>query len=143
MAGLVSDPSGIYTVSKHGVVGLSETLYHQLALRGAKLKVSVLCPGFVNTRIMDAARNRPAELQNESAERQVSPQEERIVQLMRQAIQAGMPPSQVADIVFKAIRDEKFYILTHPQWKEAIRSRMEDILQERNPTFVLVQESPT
>jgi hypothetical protein len=62
---------------------------------------------------------------------------------MRQAIQAGMPPSQVADIVFKAIRDEKFYILTHPQWKEAIRSRMEDILQERNPTFVLVQESPT
>jgi NAD(P)-dependent dehydrogenase (short-subunit alcohol dehydrogenase family) len=136
--GLVSSPGGIYTVSKHGVVALSETLYYQLTLGGAKLKVSVLCPGFVNTRIMDAARNRPAELQNDQAERKVSPQEERIVQFIRQATQAGMPPPQVADIVFKAIRDETFYILPHPQWKEAIRTRMEDILQERNPSAVPV-----
>ena len=138
IAGLVSGPGGIYSVTKHGVVALSETLYHQLALGGARLKVSVLCPGFVNTRIVDAARNRPAELQNEPAERKVSPQEETMLQFMRQAIQAGMPPHQVADIVFKAIRDETFYILPHPQWKEAIRARMEDILQERNPTFVPV-----
>ncbi len=138
MAGLVSGPGGIYSVSKHGVVALSETLYHQLALSGAKLKVSVLCPGFVNTRIMDAARNRPAALQNDRTEGKVSPQEERMLQFMRQAIQAGMPPHQVADIVFKAIRDETFYILPHPEWKEAIRARMEDILQERNPTVVPV-----
>ena len=46
-----------------------------------------------------------------------------------------MPPHQVADIVFQAIRDEKFYILTHPELKEAIRVRMEDILQERHPTY--------
>jgi hypothetical protein len=57
---------------------------------------------------------------------------------MRQAVQTGMPPQQVADIVFQAIRDEKFYILTHPQWKEAIRVRVEDILQERNPRLVPV-----
>jgi NAD(P)-dependent dehydrogenase (short-subunit alcohol dehydrogenase family) len=136
MAGLVSSPGGIYPVTKHGIVALSETLYHELTLRGAKLKVSVLCPGFVSTRIMDAARNRPAELQNESVEREVSPQEEAMVQFIRQAVQTGMPPHQVADIVFNAIRDEKFYILTHPEWKEAARIRMEDILQERNPTFV-------
>ena len=49
-----------------------------------------------------------------------------------------MPPQKVADIVFKAIRDETFYILTHPEWKEWIRVRMEDILQERNPTFIPV-----
>jgi len=138
LAGLVSGPGGIYSVSKHGVVALSETLYHELALRGAKIKVSVLCPGFVNTRIIDAARNRPAELQNEPAERNASPQEETMLQFMRQAIQAGMPPPQVADIVFKAIRDETFYILPHPEYKEAIRARMEDILQERNPTVVPV-----
>jgi hypothetical protein len=51
-------------------------------------------------------------------------------------VEAGMPPHQVADMVFKAIRDETFYILTHPELKEAIRVRMEDILQERNPTFI-------
>src|SRR5262249_7513453 len=60
MAGLISGPGvGAYKVSKHGVVTLSETLYHELAERGAKLKVSVLCPGIVNTRIMESARNRP------------------------------------------------------------------------------------
>jgi NAD(P)-dependent dehydrogenase (short-subunit alcohol dehydrogenase family) len=136
MAGLVSSPGGIYPVTKHGIVALSETLYHELTLNGTKLKVSVLCPGFVKTRIMDAARNRPTELQNEPAERDVSPQEEQIVQFVRQSVQAGMPPHQVADIVFKAIHDETFYILTHSEWKEGIRTRMEDILQERNPTFV-------
>ena len=136
MAGVVSSPGGIYPVTKHAVVALSETLYHELTLTGAKLKVSVLCPGFVNTRILEAARNRPAELQNEPAQRKASPQEEAVLQLIRQAVQAGMPPAHVADIVFQAIRDEKFYILSHPEWKEAIRTRMEDLLQERNPTFV-------
>jgi hypothetical protein len=53
---------------------------------------------------------------------------------MRQAVQAGMPPAQVADAVFKALREDQFYILTHPDWKERVRTRMEDILQERDPT---------
>ena len=137
MAGLTSGPGlGIYKVAKHGIVTLSETLYHELALRGAKIKVSVLCPGFVNTRILDSARNRPAQLQNDPAKESMSPNSGAVLQFMRQAVQAEMPPQQVADIVFQAIRDEKFYILTHPQWKEAIRVRMEDILQERNPTLV-------
>lgn len=135
LSGLVSNPGAMYPVTKHAVVALSETLYHELTLTGAKLKVSVLCPGFVNTRIMDAARNRPAELQQEPSQRKESPQVETILQIMRQGVQAGMPPPRVADIVFKAIRDETFYILTHPEGKEAIRTRMEDILQERNPTF--------
>ena len=140
MAGVVSSPGGIYPVTKHAIVALSETLYHELTLTGAKVKVSVLCPGLVNTRILDSARNRPADLQNEVVQRKASPEEEAVLQLMHQAVEAGMPPPQVADIVFKAIRDEKFYIFSHPEWKEAIRTRMEDVLQERNPTFAAAGE---
>jgi len=140
MAGVISSPGGIYPVTKHAIVALSETLYHELTLTGAKVKVSVLCPGLVNTRILDSARNRPADLQNEVVQRKASPEEEAVLQLMHQAVEAGMPPPQVADIVFKAIRDEKFYIFSHPAWKEAIRTRMEDVLQERNPTFARAGE---
>ena len=127
-------------MTKHGVVTLSETLYHELALRGAKVKASVLCPGFVNTQIMDSVRNRPARLQNDPTEEQLGPGSEALIQFMRQAVEAGMPPQQVADIVFEAIRDENFYILTHPELKEAIRVRMEDILQERHPTLIPILE---
>ncbi len=141
VAGLTSGPDlGIYKVTKQGVVTLSETLYHELALRGAKVKASVLCPGFVNTQIMDSFRNRPSRLQNVPAEEKMGPEGEALLQFMRQAMEAGMPPHQVADIVFQAIRDEKFYILTHPELKEAIRVRMEDILQERHPTFIPILE---
>ena len=139
IAGLTSGPGlGIYKVTKHGIVTLSETLYHELALRGAHIKVSVLCPGFVSTQILDSARNRPVQLQNDPTEERMGPESEAMLHFMRQAVQAGMPTHQVADIVFQAIRDETFYILTHPEWKEAIRVRMEDILQERNPTYVPV-----
>jgi len=139
IAGLTSGPGlGIYKVTKYGVVTLSETLYHELALRGAKIKTSVLCPGFVKTRIMDGARNRPARLQNDPAEVKMGPESVALIQFMLQAVEAGMSPEQVADIAFQAIRDETFYILTHPETKEAIRVRMEDILQERNPTFIPV-----
>ena len=135
MAGLISGPGlSIYKVTKHGVVTFSETLYHELTLTGAKIKVSVLCPGWVNTHILDSARNRPAELQNAPGEEVMKPGTEMMMQFARQAVASGMPPQQVADIVFQAIRDEKFYILTHPEWKGAVRARMEDILEDRNPT---------
>src|SRR5207253_1302564 len=90
MAGLTSGPGlGIYKVTKHGVVTLSETLYHELALRGSHIKVSVLCPGFVSTQIMDSARNRPVQLQNEPTEEHMGPDSEAMVQFMRQAVEAG------------------------------------------------------
>jgi short-subunit dehydrogenase len=138
MAGLISGPQiGIYKVTKHGVVSLSETLYHELALIGAKINVSVLCPGSVNTRIMDADRNRPPELQNDPAEEErimMRPEYQAVEQFIRQDLQAGMSRQQVADCVFNAIREAKFYIITHPDWKPAVQLRMEDILQERSPT---------
>jgi len=136
-AGLISHSGlGIYKVSKHGVVTLSETMALELAARGAKLKASVLCPEWVNTRIIDAERNRPQALQSALEEQHMSPEMAAMVQAMRQLIQAGLPASQVAEMVFDAIRQEKFYILTHPTTKQAVQLRMEDILQERMPTDI-------
>ncbi len=133
IAGLVSTPGlGVYNVTKHGVVTLSETLALELAQAGAKIKVSVLCPGWVNTRIMDSSRNRPAELQN-AHEPPITPEATTRAEAMRQLVMSGIPPEQVADNVFDAIRNEKFYILTHPHWKPLIQARMENILNERSP----------
>lgn len=135
VSGLVSGPGngwGIYRVTKHGVVTLSETLYYELAERGAKLKVSILCPGAVNTQIMEAERNRPVELQN--IKEITNPKVEQLWQTVRHEVQNGLSPQQVADEVFKAIRAEKFYIIIPPEEKQAIQKRMEDIILERNPT---------
>jgi len=135
IAGLLPyHPAAPYQVTKHAVVALSEHLYYSLAQRQAKVKVSVLCPGWVNTRIMDSWRNRPEALQNEPQAVPASPEQEAVVQSMRAAAEAGLPPRQVADQVFDAIRKEQFYILTHPELNAVIQQRMENILQQRNPT---------
>jgi len=127
-------PVAAYQVTKHAVVALSEQLYYSLAQRTAKVKTSVLCPGWVNTRIMDAGRNRPVELQNPVSDQPVSPALEAVIQSMSQAAEAGMSPKEVAEHVFSAIREDKFYILTHPEFNPAIQTRMENILQGHNPT---------
>lgn len=134
IAGLLPyHPGAPYQVTKHAVVALSENLYYSLAGTNAKIKASVLCPGWVNTQIMDSERNRPPELENEPLDESMSPEKEAIMQGMRQAAQAGMSPQQVADDVFKAIQAEQFYILTHTEFNPGIQKRMEDILQQRNP----------
>jgi NAD(P)-dependent dehydrogenase (short-subunit alcohol dehydrogenase family) len=135
MAGLLSGPfATIYNVTKHGVVTLSESLYQELALQNAPVTVSVLCPGFVKTNILDSDRNRPEQLQASE-----SPGDE-AAQAMRAAfrvfIDQGMPPTQVAEKVFNAVRDEQFYILPHPEFLAPLQTRMEDILAQRNPTMV-------
>jgi short-subunit dehydrogenase len=133
VAGLLS-PSGmsVYNVSKHAVVTLSETLYQDLALAQAKLKVSVLCPAFVATGIWNSARNRPSEL---SAGIDAD-EEKRRAEEVRTVLEKGkLTAADVADMVFAAIEAEKFYILTHPKIKAVIETRMQDILLERNPTF--------
>jgi NAD(P)-dependent dehydrogenase (short-subunit alcohol dehydrogenase family) len=136
-AGLIASSGlGIYKVSKHGVVTLSETLALELETRTAKIKTSVLCPFWVKTRIMEAERNRPESLQNTSGEQNIDPEMEAKLQAVQQFVQTGMAPSQVAEITFDAIREEKFYILTDSITKKAVQLRMEDILQERNPTDI-------
>ena len=133
LAGLVSVPwLGIYNVSKHAVVTFSETLYRELAATGASLKVSVLCPAWVSTRLADADRNRPADLQN--PEREKTAQERAVNQALRGFLDSGISTEQVADAVVEAVREERLYVLTHPESMEAVRTRMEDILEIRNPS---------
>jgi len=133
VAGLLSAPwAATYDVAKHGVVTLSESLYRELALTGSKIKVSVLCPAWVKTALMDGDRNRPSGLQNEAPDAAV-PQAAMMKQVFRHSVATGTDPAGIADIVLDAIRQERFYILPHPQWKEQVRARMEDILEERNP----------
>lgn len=134
VAGLLSGPFQIpYNVSKYGVVALSEGLYRELALVEAKIKVSVLCPGFVHTRIMESERNRPAELPLLP----VGEVEMQYAEMMRARVATGLAPAEVARQVFEAIRDERFYIITDPdEWKPFIRERMEDILSDRNPRLM-------
>ncbi|MCX6379797.1 MAG: SDR family NAD(P)-dependent oxidoreductase [Armatimonadetes bacterium] len=131
VAGLTSPPGmSAYSVSKHGVVNLSEILHHELTLIGANIKVSALCPGFVKTRILESERNRP----NGFAPVQDTSTPSAVREAIRQGVEAGMPPEEVASCVFEAIRQECFYILTHPEYKVAIRQRMEGILNERTPS---------
>ncbi len=135
IAGLLSAPwATTYNVAKHGVVTLSESLHRELALVGSALKVSVLCPGWVKTRLMDADRNRPAGLRNAPGVGGRRPQAAALEQAVRQLVSAGTNPAEIADHVIAAIRDERFYVLPHPQWKEQVRARMEGILEERNPS---------
>lgn len=130
--------NGPYGVSKHGVVALSEILYRELAERNSNIGVSVLCPGWINTRILDSARNRPAELQNKPEEDKKTLEDASFpasLQNARQCVTDGMPPSQVADLVFNALKESKFYIFPNAEpFKERIHARMEDIISGRNPT---------
>ncbi len=133
-AGLVSPPwMGIYNTTKHAIVALSETLHHELALTGTKIKVSVLCPAWVNTRLADADRNRPAELANEPVGGVAQP--DALKEAIRQLLKTGLTTEQIADSVLTAIRDEKLYIVAPPEVKDAVRTRMEDILEGRNPVY--------
>jgi NAD(P)-dependent dehydrogenase (short-subunit alcohol dehydrogenase family) len=118
-----------YTVSKHGVVALSEVLQNDLALIGSRIKVSVLCPGGVNTRIMTADRNRPAALTSDPHPAPRSPEVVELEARIREDMATeGTPPAQIALRVVDAIRAERFYVLPHPEVKEVIRTRLEGIL---------------
>lgn len=132
MAGLMTGgPMAPYAVTKHAVVALSESLYLTLQQRTPLVKVSVLCPGVARTNIFDCERNRPQELQNEPAP--IPPEMQAGRAAIEAVLAAAMPPEQIAAQVFKAIRNEQFYILTHPEWTEAIRLRMTRLLQGENP----------
>ena len=130
IAGLLPyHPSAPYQVTKHAVVALSENLRYSLAQGNVKLGVSVLCPGWVKTRIMDSQRNRPPELQNEPSSEPVSPERQALLESFHQAVETGMSPQEVADQVVRAIRNEQFWILTHPDWDSEIRGRIECALE--------------
>ena len=138
IAGLIAPPhQGIYNVTKHGVVAITETLYRELAEMGTQLKVSALCPSHVRTRIYDAERNRPAGASGPMP----TPALEAIWTEVDERYRdyGGMlSPEQIADRTFEAIRDERLYILTHPELNPMLAERTEAMIAGRNPMIVSV-----
>ena len=134
MAGLLNAPNmGIYNVSKHAVVALSETLYQDLALVTDQISASVLCPFFVPTGISQSHRNRPEDLTAADAKPTRS---QLIGQAMSdKAVGSGkVTATEVAQMVFDAIAANRFYIYSHPKALASVQVRMEDVMLGRNPT---------
>jgi short-subunit dehydrogenase len=96
--------------------------------------VSVLCPGLISSRIFESERNRPAELQNTASEAPLTPEQQALLKSVQELSQSAMRPEQCAELVFKAVQQDTFYILTEAKYKEDIHQRMENILQGRTPT---------
>ena len=131
MAGLLTPPNmGIYNVSKHAVVALTETLYQDLKLVTGQISASVLCPYFVTTGIHQSERNRPADMP--AAELTPS---QRIQQAMTdKATGSGkVSAADVANKVFDAIEHDQFYVFSHPKALGNVKSRMDAIVEIRNP----------
>jgi NAD(P)-dependent dehydrogenase (short-subunit alcohol dehydrogenase family) len=132
MAGLLNPPNmGVYNVSKHAVVSLSETLYQDLGLVTDQVGASVLCPFFVATGIGMSHRNRPAELGADK------PTKSQMIQqaMTGKAVGSGkVTAADVAQLVFDAIAKNQFYIYSHPKAIHSVQTRLEDVLQARNPT---------
>jgi NAD(P)-dependent dehydrogenase (short-subunit alcohol dehydrogenase family) len=137
VAGLVTATGGPYTVSKHGVVALSEMLFKDLKTRNAKVSASVLCPGWVDTKILESARNRPEELMpNALAQPAPTPRMEMVRKMVAEFVKNGMPPAEVASATFDAIRSDTFYIVpVDAKIAAAVEMRLEDIRLRRNPTM--------
>jgi NAD(P)-dependent dehydrogenase (short-subunit alcohol dehydrogenase family) len=133
IAGLVCPAFlGPYNVTKHAVVALSETLLADLAANGAKIGVSVLCPGWVKTRIHEADRNKPG-----AADEPADPAREALREVIAGFIAGGISPEPVAAAVAEAIRENRFWIRTHADMEPAVKARCEAILAGENPPLML------
>jgi len=134
IAGLIAAPFlGPYNATKQAVVAISETLFKDLQAVGAPIGVSVLCPGFVQTRIAESERNRP----QWAPDRNVQGAAE-VRDLVQSLVDGGITPTVVADRVIDAVRTNTFYILTHPELDGALTTRFDDILQGRAPSPTMI-----
>ncbi len=140
-AGLITAPNmGIYNVTKHAVVALSETLYQDLKLVKSRIGVSVLCPAFVPTGIAHSHRNRPAELANS-----VPPTPSMLAaqQASVKAVESGrISAPEIAELTFAAIDGGTFYIVPHAKILDIVQQRMTDVVSGQNPSdmFALTPE---
>jgi NAD(P)-dependent dehydrogenase (short-subunit alcohol dehydrogenase family) len=114
---------GPYNVAKHGVVALTETLYRELEADGSKVGATVLCPGMVDTRIVESDRNRPSDEQqsHETSAAEQEFQSGAAAQLKKR----GLDPDDVAQMVISAIRNNRFWIVTHPRWLDVLKERVD------------------
>lgn len=132
IAGLVAAPfMAPYSASKHGVVAIAETVHHELAMSAPHVKVSVVCPGWVRTRIAESERNRPADLAVEGDGGAGT------AAVLQSLLDTGMDPGAVADQVLAAVREERFWVLTHDDeadfWVDAVQRRLRSIGERTNP----------
>ncbi|MGZ6141924.1 MAG: SDR family oxidoreductase [Myxococcales bacterium] len=132
-AGLVSAPlMSVYNASKHAVVTLSETLFHDLRMAGSKVGVSVLCPAFVPTNISQSERNRPAALTRSAAP---TPSQIAARERSEKAVASGrLSAAEVARMTFEAVREDRFYVVTHRKILASVELRLQDLVAQRNPT---------
>ena len=133
LAGLIPGASA-YSVSKHGVLTLTEGLWHHLRAADANISASVLCPGFVNTQINEAERNRPSEFGDRI---EATPEQRAASQMF---LGGGMAPSNVAELVWQAMVNDQLYILPHPGWTDIVRGRIEAVLEGSQPVEVDFQK---
>ena len=138
MAGLTTGPmTAAYFMSKHAVVALSESLFHELAAReGCPVGVSVVCPELVNTRIFHAERNRPPHLKRD-ADEDLPEETKQVEQTVSEVASAGLDPTVLAERTLEAVRDNRFWVLP-PEgdpWRAAARQRHESIDNATNPTL--------
>ena len=135
MAAVTAMPySGIYHMSKHAVLALSESLYHELAFHAPNVHVSVLCPEAINTGIAASERNRP-DAYRKSGDIVESDARTLVSQALADSVAAGIGPEVMAQRVVDAIVAGQFYILSDDAWREAANIRLEDVRLGRNPTF--------
>lgn len=133
VAGLLSPQlMGVYNVSKHGVVTLTETLYQDLRVTGARIGVSLLCPAFVPTGIAQSHRHRPASLRDEAAPTASMAAAQKASE---KAVSSGrISAEEVARMTFDAIRGNRFYVITHPKILGSVELRLHDVIAQRNPS---------
>jgi NAD(P)-dependent dehydrogenase (short-subunit alcohol dehydrogenase family) len=135
MAAVTAMPySGIYHMTKHAVLALSESLYHELSFHAPNVGVSVLCPEAINTGIGNSERNRPA---NYSSDGDIVETDERamVSQALSDTTAVGLGPEVMAQRVHDAIVEKRFYILSEEAWRDAANTRLDDVREGRNPTF--------
>lgn len=133
-SGLSSQPAmGIYGVSKHGVLTMTETLFYELEAVKANIQAHALCPGWIQTGINQSDRTAPDGVSSMPDE--ASPLARTVSAYVSQAVEEGKPPELVADMVADGIKANRFYIITHPEWLGMVKVRMTDILQQQNPSW--------
>ncbi len=134
IAGLIAAPFlGPYNATKQAVVAISETLFKDLQAVGSPIGVSVLCPGFVRTRIAESERNRPDWAPDRDVEGAAA-----LRGVVQDMVDSGIAATAVADRVIDAVRTNTFYILTHPELEGAITTRFEDIVEGRAPSPTMI-----
>jgi NAD(P)-dependent dehydrogenase (short-subunit alcohol dehydrogenase family) len=130
IAGLMPGFGPSYDASKHAVVAMSEDLFHALRVAGLPVGVSVLCPGWVRTRILDADRNWPSDLGEKPT---VDPGNAVLEMYARRAIDEGRTPASVADAVVEAIGADRFWVLPHQDFLDLVAERWETVLERVDP----------